>query len=286
MMRGLASGMIGSSAPAMIKVGWRISGRAGRLVQTEPASSWWRVADAGARHELAIEQLPHDAWVVTRAAAIDAGGDPGSVFVIQESAWGQHLQQGPRIAGNHEDSGTGGHQDHGAAAAWMLEGELLGQRAAPGEAEDVHLPGEADLAQQSAEHRSQIREPVRQGRIRRAAGAGNVDPYHGSFRIELRDKGIEDLQTGADAVAQHERYTGPPAHVDPDPLSEYGNEALFGPAAREFRAGALSVRAHKSPAPVRAAAIRHYRAWSAPRCPDRCARRAIRRSSATTNPAA
>jgi hypothetical protein len=38
----LASGMIGSSSPATISVGWRISGRNGTLVQPAPAASWYR----------------------------------------------------------------------------------------------------------------------------------------------------------------------------------------------------------------------------------------------------
>jgi hypothetical protein len=40
--RALASGMIGSSSPAKIKVGWRSSGRNGTLVQPAPAMSWYR----------------------------------------------------------------------------------------------------------------------------------------------------------------------------------------------------------------------------------------------------
>ena len=40
MIRALTSGMIGSSAPARMSVGWRISGSNGRLVQPAPAASW------------------------------------------------------------------------------------------------------------------------------------------------------------------------------------------------------------------------------------------------------
>jgi hypothetical protein len=43
----LASGMIGSSSPAMISVGWRSSGRNGRLVQPAPAVSWYRYPRGG-----------------------------------------------------------------------------------------------------------------------------------------------------------------------------------------------------------------------------------------------
>ena len=38
----LASGMIGSSSPAMMSVGWRSNGRNGTLVQPAPAASWKR----------------------------------------------------------------------------------------------------------------------------------------------------------------------------------------------------------------------------------------------------
>jgi hypothetical protein len=38
----LASGMIGSSSPARMSVGWRSSGRNGTLVQPAEAASWYR----------------------------------------------------------------------------------------------------------------------------------------------------------------------------------------------------------------------------------------------------
>ena len=40
MIRAFTSGMMGSSFPARTKVGWRMSGRAGRLDQPTPARSW------------------------------------------------------------------------------------------------------------------------------------------------------------------------------------------------------------------------------------------------------
>jgi len=43
----LASGMIGSSSPARMSVGWRSSGRNGTLVQPAPAVSWYRYPRAG-----------------------------------------------------------------------------------------------------------------------------------------------------------------------------------------------------------------------------------------------
>jgi hypothetical protein len=42
MMWALMIGMIGSSVPATMRVGWRIAGRANRLDHTDPASSWYR----------------------------------------------------------------------------------------------------------------------------------------------------------------------------------------------------------------------------------------------------
>ena len=41
MIRALMTGMMGSSVPATIKVGCRISGNANRLLHTDAASSWW-----------------------------------------------------------------------------------------------------------------------------------------------------------------------------------------------------------------------------------------------------
>ena len=40
--RALASGMIGSSSPARMSVGWRSNGRNGTLVQPAAAASWYR----------------------------------------------------------------------------------------------------------------------------------------------------------------------------------------------------------------------------------------------------
>ncbi len=62
----LASGMIGSSSPAMISVGWRSSGRNGRLVQPAPAVSWYRYPRDGPT------RLPSFIAVATRPGLVRA----------------------------------------------------------------------------------------------------------------------------------------------------------------------------------------------------------------------
>jgi hypothetical protein len=47
MSRALASGMIGSSSPDRMSVGWRSMGRNGTLVQPAPAVSWYRYPRRG-----------------------------------------------------------------------------------------------------------------------------------------------------------------------------------------------------------------------------------------------
>ena len=44
-----------------------------------------------------------------------------------------------RFAGNHQRTGTGGYQDEPAAPARVLERELLGERTAPRQSQDVNL---------------------------------------------------------------------------------------------------------------------------------------------------
>ena len=128
----------------------------GQLVQV--AAGW---ADPGPP----VQHAGHLVGVFPRGAAVQLAGDlPGVPRVHIPPGSGQRGQH-PRAARHHQHPGTGGDQDDPAAAARLGQRELLGQRAAPGDAEDVG-PLVTELVEQPGQQVGQRAEPVRAGRQR------------------------------------------------------------------------------------------------------------------------
>lgn len=84
---------------------------------------------------------------------------------------------------------------------------------------------------QPAQNPGEVRKPVGHERGRGPAGPGHVETDDCRVRVEFGDQWVEDLQSGADPVAQHERDSGTAAHADPDPLAAGGEDRHVGPAA-------------------------------------------------------
>jgi hypothetical protein len=106
---------------------------------------------------------------------------------------------------HHQRAGRGRDQDQPAAARALERGEVLRHAPAPGDAEHVDLPV-AKLSQHATDQRAQPGEPVRAGRLGRAADARRVEPDDLHRRVELTHERLEQLQAGADAVDQQQRY--------------------------------------------------------------------------------
>ena len=75
--------------------------------------------------------------VVAGGAAVDFRGDAAQEVGVGVAARGRHSREDAGAAGHHQRSGTGGDQHEPAASVAGGPRELLRQRAAPGDAEDV-----------------------------------------------------------------------------------------------------------------------------------------------------
>ena len=105
------------------------------------------------------------------AGPVQLGGDRGGVVGVAVPAGGDHLGQDPRVRGDHQRAGGGADQDQLAAAPAMLEGRLLRETTAPGDAEDVELVVAEPVEQRDEEPREH-REVVREPGFRRATRPG------------------------------------------------------------------------------------------------------------------
>jgi hypothetical protein len=126
------------------------AGAGGQLVQIAAPR-----AHAGA----AVQQGSGPAGVDPDGPAVEVGGDPLGIARVQIPAGGRHPGQDLRPAGHHQHASAGGDQDQPPAAGALREGELLGQPAAPGDAQQVH--GRiAELVEEAGEQAGQARQPV------------------------------------------------------------------------------------------------------------------------------
>src|SRR4029450_11477363 len=100
MMWALTSGMMGSSSPASSRVGCRMQGSNGRLVQPAPAANWYREpaggrargtpgarlagdAAGGPDRAAAVQERCGPAGVAPEGPAVEVGGDPLGVAGVQ-----------------------------------------------------------------------------------------------------------------------------------------------------------------------------------------------------------
>src|SRR6478609_715707 len=128
----------------------------GRLPQERECG---QAGPAGAGEQL--QQVPGQFGFGSQPAAVQLGGDRGGVVGVAVAAGGDHLAEHPGVGGDHQGSGGGADQDQSAAAAGMLEGDLLREPAAPGDAEDVELVV-SQLVEQPDQEAGEQREVVGQ----------------------------------------------------------------------------------------------------------------------------
>ena len=172
----------------MISVCCRMSGNAKMLVHADSGHQLVQIADPRTGHQLAVEDALDHQRVVPGRSAVQLRGHHGRVPMIQKPPGRQHFREDSRFAGNHDRTGTGGHQDQPTASARVLKSELLGERTAPGQPEDVDVRAaswsseDAGLSQQTAQHRCEVRKSVWHRRVRRPAGARHVEAHHGGVR--------------------------------------------------------------------------------------------------------
>src|SRR5262249_55042091 len=108
-----------------------------------------------------------------------------------------------------EEAGAGGDEDETIHALRVPVRELLRQRAAPRDPEEIDDAIAEDVERFHEEAR-QAAEAPRQDRRRRAPGAGDVD----GDGLDAREAGAErreELEAGADAVHEEERAPVAPA---------------------------------------------------------------------------
>ena len=129
----------------------------------------------------------------------------------------EHTQQDARMPGDHQRARPGRHQYQAAHPVRTAQRELLRQPASPGDAQDVGV-GVAELVEQAAQERRRGAQVVGDDRGRRAADARHVEPDDGPPRIQRVGERLEQLQAGADTVAQQQRRpaSGPFPHRDAD----------------------------------------------------------------------
>jgi len=135
---------------------------------------------------------------------VDVARHPLQVSAVQVTPRRHHVREHSRPGRHHQRPGRGRHQHKPAAARPLERGEVLRDRAAPGDAEHVD-PAVAELGQHARDQRAQTGEPVRAGARGRAAHARRVEPDHLHRRVELAHERFEQLQAGADAVDQQQR---------------------------------------------------------------------------------
>jgi len=86
-----------------------------------------------------------------------------------------------------------------------LHGELLGDRAAPGNAHDMHALV-AEYVQQLRGEPRQHPQPIGQARRRRFAGTGDVEDDDFPIRIEHLNERTERLQTAPNSVEDQQGH--------------------------------------------------------------------------------
>ena len=112
MIRAFTSGMSGSSFPARTRVGCRMSGRAGRLVQPTPARSCRSVPGPGAEALASWTHVPGLVGVPPHQAAVQLRCDGLRVGRVPVAPGGQHLEEDAGSGRHHQHPGAGADQHH------------------------------------------------------------------------------------------------------------------------------------------------------------------------------
>jgi len=176
----------------------------------------------------------------SRQPAVEVAGDPLQVARVQVTPRCRQVHQDRRPGRHHRRTGRGRHEHEPAAPGPLEGGEVLGDAAAPGDAEHVDAIV-AELGQHGRDQPAEPAEAVRPARRGRAADARRVEPDHLDGRVELVYERLEQFKAGTDAVDQQQRDALCPvgqARPDRDPqhLASDGDAAYLSGRGHRFRA--------------------------------------------------
>ena len=162
------------------------------------------VAIAPGPHEVCrgAQQLTGERRVVAHAAAVELASDAGGVSMVAIAPRPEHAEQSARVAGHHQAAWCGSHQHQPTYPFRAQEGEMLRQGASPGDTQDIGLLV-AELVEQVTHQGRQRRQVVRNYRWLGPADARHVEPDDFSLGVERVDERLQQLEAGADAVAQY-----------------------------------------------------------------------------------
>ncbi|MCY1406605.1 hypothetical protein D9M71_218760 [compost metagenome] len=137
--------------------------------------------------------------VATESAAVDHRRNADHVGRLDVASRAGHHPQHFRLARYHHRTRRRCRQHEFLAALRIVVGELLGQGAPPGHADDVDLPVVEIVEHPRCELRK-ARKTIRPVWCRRTADAGYVEGDDFQVRVQCRDEREHQLQVGADAV--------------------------------------------------------------------------------------
>ena len=238
------------------------------------------VAALGAGAGGAVQQGGTERGVGAHRAAVDLRGDLRGVRRVTVASRGGHDLQHAGTGRHHQCAGAGRDQHHPAYAPRRLHRQLLGQAAAPGEAEDVEA-AVPEPGHQRGHPGGQPGDRVGQRRQRGAADTRNVEADDPAVGVQLVDQRLQRLEADADAVAQQERrLVG--VRPDPGPHGHPGGDAPDRDVADAV--DVLSGHGHRCRGPGPAAGRWRCRACAAWCAPLRCGRRATPPSRPTSCP--
>ena len=203
---GCTTGMIGSSSPPITSVGCRIRPQERQAAPAGHRGQLVVVAALGPRPGGGVQQVGADHGVGAHAAAVDLGGDARGVRRVAVASRRDIFAQHPRVrrapSATPVPVATSTTRRTRRAG---LDGELLGQPAAPGEPEHVELAVTEPGHQRGRPRRT----APRSGREAAAAalpptpGTSNrTTPRSGSSGVDQR---LQRLEADPDAVAQQQR---------------------------------------------------------------------------------
>ena len=179
----------------------------GEARPADPGEELKEVADTGPEPLLFVQDAPRLVRPPSHLAAVQQRGDGPGVRRVAVAPRSEHLAEHAEAARHHQHARPGGDQHQSPAATWVLEGQLLGQTAAPGDAEDVE-PVVAELVEEPPEEARQQCEVVGHLGCGGTPDAGYVEPDHLDPRVDLVDERLEQVEAGPDAVAEHQRRPG------------------------------------------------------------------------------
>ncbi len=216
------------------------------------------VAIASGPYELCrgAQQLTGERRVVAHAAAVELTSDAGRTSMVAIAPRPQHAEQSAWVAGHHQAAWRASHQHESAYPCWAQDGEMLRQGASPGDAQDIGLLV-AELVEQVTHQRRQCGQVVRNYRWLGPADARHVEPDDFSLGAERVDERLQQLEAGADAIAQHQRRPlGVPAsHRDPQAPAT-GHQRAGGRTQR--RADGQGAQMARPPALSRSAGLERF----------------------------